>query len=170
MFCIQYCFTYSDILVIQTPSGPTCWDKWLPACTICSHHFYVGISDFLHVQLFTSLLWSDTVCRLETVVCPSPPHPSQPLTPSQVLDDPRFSAIQAKISTVVHDDTHYQKGALNMRTQKCFCIKPGINGESWENWGRRERFQTLELHMLHSPHTQVLGGSLGVRLMLHELN
>ena len=47
---------------------------------------------------------------------------------SQVLDDPRFGIILSKINSVVHDDTHYQKGALNIRTQKCFCIKSGING------------------------------------------
>ena len=29
---------------------------------------------------------------------------------------------------VVHDDTRYSKGTLNTRTQKCFAVKPGING------------------------------------------
>ena len=28
-----------------------------------------------------------------------------------------------KIQEVIHDDTRYQKGALNMRTQKCFAVK-----------------------------------------------
>ena len=28
-----------------------------------------------------------------------------------------------KIKAVIHDDTRYQKGTLNMRTQKCFAIK-----------------------------------------------
>ncbi|XP_072025616.1 mutS protein homolog 4-like [Amphiura filiformis] len=44
------------------------------------------------------------------------------------LDDPGFNAILHKIYAVIHDDTHYQKGTLNMRTQKCFAVKPQING------------------------------------------
>ena len=28
-----------------------------------------------------------------------------------------------KIREVIHDDTRYQKGTLNMRTQKCFAVK-----------------------------------------------
>lgn len=28
----------------------------------------------------------------------------------------------------MHDDTRYSKGTLNTRTQKCFAVKPGING------------------------------------------
>ncbi|XP_032231017.2 mutS protein homolog 4 [Nematostella vectensis] len=44
------------------------------------------------------------------------------------LKDPRFTAIMEKIQSVIHDDTRYQKGALNMRTQKCFAVKPHING------------------------------------------
>ena len=28
-----------------------------------------------------------------------------------------------KIGEVIHDDTRYQKGTLNMRTQKCFAVK-----------------------------------------------
>lgn len=46
----------------------------------------------------------------------------------QVLDDIRFGRILSVIGTVVHDDTRYQRGALNMKTQKCFCIKDGISG------------------------------------------
>ncbi|KAK3612393.1 hypothetical protein CHS0354_031987 [Potamilus streckersoni] len=44
------------------------------------------------------------------------------------LDDPRFETIMSKINIVIHEDTHYQTGALNMRTQKCFAVKPGLNG------------------------------------------
>ena len=29
----------------------------------------------------------------------------------------------AKIQEIIHEDTHYQKGALNMRAQKCFAVK-----------------------------------------------
>ena len=61
---------------------------------------------------------------------PLPPYLFQH---TQVLDDPRFDIILSKISAVVHDDTHYQKGALNIRTQKCFCLKSGINSESITN-------------------------------------
>lgn len=41
----------------------------------------------------------------------------------QTLGDPRFKAIIEKIQEVIHDDTRYQKGTLNMRTQKCFAVK-----------------------------------------------
>ncbi|XP_027047285.1 mutS protein homolog 4-like [Pocillopora damicornis] len=44
------------------------------------------------------------------------------------LNDSRFATIMEKIQTVIHDDTRYQKGTLNMRTQKCFAVKPHING------------------------------------------
>ncbi|XP_068674746.1 mutS protein homolog 4-like [Montipora foliosa] len=44
------------------------------------------------------------------------------------LNDSRFSTIMERIQTVIHDDTRYQKGTLNMRTQKCFAVKPHING------------------------------------------
>ncbi|XP_033098705.1 mutS protein homolog 4-like [Anneissia japonica] len=44
------------------------------------------------------------------------------------LHDSRFELILDKIQTVIHDETRYQKGALNMRTQKCFAVKPNING------------------------------------------
>jgi len=41
----------------------------------------------------------------------------------QSLNDNRFATIMEKIQTVIHDDTRYQKGTLNMRTQKCFAVK-----------------------------------------------
>nr|XP_006819740.1 PREDICTED: mutS protein homolog 4-like [Saccoglossus kowalevskii] len=44
------------------------------------------------------------------------------------LGDDRFGAMLEKLQTVIHADTRYQKGALNMRTQKCFAVKPNING------------------------------------------
>ncbi|XP_064639477.1 mutS protein homolog 4-like [Lineus longissimus] len=46
----------------------------------------------------------------------------------QSLVDPRHSIIMQKIQSVIHDDTRYQKGALNMKTQKCFAVKTNING------------------------------------------
>ncbi|XP_065888856.1 mutS protein homolog 4-like isoform X2 [Dysidea avara] len=46
----------------------------------------------------------------------------------ETLGDPRFHTIMEKIQEVIHDDTRYQKGALNMRTQKCFAVKSKING------------------------------------------
>ncbi|KAL9955943.1 hypothetical protein ACROYT_G037348 [Oculina patagonica] len=39
------------------------------------------------------------------------------------LNDSRFATIMERIQTVIHDDTRYQKGTLNMRTQKCFAVK-----------------------------------------------
>lgn len=43
----------------------------------------------------------------------------------QTLSDPRFKKIMEEIQKVIHDDTRYQKGTMNMRTQKCFAIKVG---------------------------------------------
>ncbi|EDO35291.1 predicted protein [Nematostella vectensis] len=48
------------------------------------------------------------------------------------LKDPRFTAIMEKIQSVIHDDTRYQKGALNMRTQKCFAVKYEQTVEKYE--------------------------------------
>ncbi|KAL5248605.1 hypothetical protein ACHWQZ_G017698 [Mnemiopsis leidyi] len=44
------------------------------------------------------------------------------------LQDERFAQIKARIDKIVHEDTYFQKGALNMRTQKCFAVKPNLNG------------------------------------------
>ncbi|XP_065192315.1 mutS protein homolog 4-like isoform X2 [Sycon ciliatum] len=46
----------------------------------------------------------------------------------KTLEDKRFTLLLERIQEVIHDSTHYQKGSLNMRTQKCFAIKPRING------------------------------------------
>lgn len=46
----------------------------------------------------------------------------------QTLEDIRFKVMSEKINSVLHDDTHYEKGALNMRTQRCFAIRSGMNG------------------------------------------
>ncbi|MEE6494711.1 hypothetical protein FKM82_001853 [Ascaphus truei] len=43
------------------------------------------------------------------------------------LEDSRFGIILEKIRTVINDDTRYTKGCLNMRTQKCYAVKPNIN-------------------------------------------
>ncbi|KAJ8319978.1 hypothetical protein KUTeg_001565 [Tegillarca granosa] len=47
----------------------------------------------------------------------------QMLVPDLSLDDPRYNLMMTKISSVIHDDTRYQKGTLNMRTQKCFAVR-----------------------------------------------
>ncbi|XP_057289940.1 mutS protein homolog 4-like isoform X2 [Hydractinia symbiolongicarpus] len=44
------------------------------------------------------------------------------------LDDNRFKIILDSIHTVIHDETRYQKGTLNMKTQKLFAVKPNVNG------------------------------------------
>ena len=41
----------------------------------------------------------------------------------QMLGDARFESMLSRIREVIHDDTHYQKGTLNMRAQKCFAVK-----------------------------------------------
>jgi hypothetical protein len=45
------------------------------------------------------------------------------LSQLQVLSDARLKVIAQIIGEVIHDDTRYAKGTLNMRTQKCFAIK-----------------------------------------------
>jgi DNA mismatch repair protein MSH4 len=47
---------------------------------------------------------------------------------TMTLEDPRFKELYMKICSAVHDDTHYDKGSLNMRTQRCFAIRSGMNG------------------------------------------
>ncbi|CAI9729270.1 homolog 4-like [Octopus vulgaris] len=47
---------------------------------------------------------------------------------SKALVDPRIEIMKSKIDSIIHEDTKYQKGVLNMKTQKCFAVKPNING------------------------------------------
>ncbi|XP_061165050.1 mutS protein homolog 4-like [Saccostrea echinata] len=44
------------------------------------------------------------------------------------LEDGRYALMKARIASIIHDDTKYQKGMLHMRTQKCFAVKGSING------------------------------------------
>uniref|UniRef100_A0AAV2JJK8 DNA mismatch repair proteins mutS family domain-containing protein n=1 Tax=Knipowitschia caucasica TaxID=637954 RepID=A0AAV2JJK8_KNICA len=46
---------------------------------------------------------------------------------SASLEDSRFDLILEQIKTVINDDTTYLKGSLNMRTQKCYAVRPNIN-------------------------------------------
>ncbi|GFY01527.1 mutS protein homolog 4 [Trichonephila clavipes] len=46
----------------------------------------------------------------------------------QILSDERFLKLQEKIGLVIHTDARWQKGVLNMHMQKCFAVKPNING------------------------------------------
>lgn len=32
-----------------------------------------------------------------------------------------------QIKTVINSDTSYMKGSLNMRTQKCYAVRPNVN-------------------------------------------
>ncbi|XP_019848959.1 PREDICTED: mutS protein homolog 4 isoform X2 [Amphimedon queenslandica] len=47
---------------------------------------------------------------------------------NEILSDKRFPDLLQEIQKIVHDDTHYQKGSLNMRAQKCFAVKANLNG------------------------------------------
>ncbi|KAL4613129.1 hypothetical protein GN956_G23384 [Arapaima gigas] len=38
-----------------------------------------------------------------------------------------FDSILEQIKMVINDDTSYMKGSLNMRTQKCYAVRPNIN-------------------------------------------
>uniref|UniRef100_A0A673CF71 MutS homolog 4 n=1 Tax=Sphaeramia orbicularis TaxID=375764 RepID=A0A673CF71_9TELE len=47
---------------------------------------------------------------------------------SMSLEDNRlFDMILEQIKTVINDDTTYLKGSLNMRTQKCYAVRPNIS-------------------------------------------
>ncbi|XP_041828884.1 mutS protein homolog 4 isoform X2 [Melanotaenia boesemani] len=46
---------------------------------------------------------------------------------STTLEDSRFDTILEQIKTVINYDTTYSKGSLNMRTQKCYAVRPNIN-------------------------------------------
>ncbi|XP_077394456.1 mutS protein homolog 4 [Festucalex cinctus] len=46
---------------------------------------------------------------------------------STSLEDNRFDMILKQILTVINDDTTYLKGNLNMRTQKCYAVRPNVN-------------------------------------------
>ncbi|KAF4084026.1 hypothetical protein AMELA_G00124150 [Ameiurus melas] len=43
------------------------------------------------------------------------------------LEDSRFNSILDEIKTVINSDTNYMKGSLNMRTQKCYAVRPNVN-------------------------------------------
>ena len=60
----------------------------------------------------------------------------------QMLGDVRFETMLSRIREVIHDDTHYQKGTLNMRAQKCFAVKVGTGG-----WGKggRDKFMYMSM-------------------------
>ncbi|CAK8673692.1 unnamed protein product [Clavelina lepadiformis] len=44
------------------------------------------------------------------------------------LHDVRFNHILELLETVIHKEARYQKGLLNMKTQRCFAVKSEING------------------------------------------
>ncbi|XP_066526456.1 mutS protein homolog 4 isoform X2 [Hoplias malabaricus] len=44
-----------------------------------------------------------------------------------LLEDGRFNSILEQIKTVINDDTTCLKGSLNMRTQKCYAVRPNVN-------------------------------------------
>ncbi|XP_049595657.1 mutS protein homolog 4 [Syngnathus scovelli] len=46
---------------------------------------------------------------------------------STSLEDDRFDMISKQILTVINDETTYLKGNFNMRTQKCYAVRPNIN-------------------------------------------
>ncbi|XP_023272955.1 mutS protein homolog 4 [Seriola lalandi dorsalis] len=46
---------------------------------------------------------------------------------STSLEDTRFDLILEQIKTVINDDSTYLKGSLNMRTQKCYAVRPNVN-------------------------------------------
>uniref|UniRef100_T1IXC0 DNA mismatch repair proteins mutS family domain-containing protein n=1 Tax=Strigamia maritima TaxID=126957 RepID=T1IXC0_STRMM len=45
-----------------------------------------------------------------------------------ILEDGRYQVILNKICEVVQEESKYLKGVLNMKAQKCFAVKPNVNG------------------------------------------
>lgn len=77
-------------------------------------HHHKPAACIVILQSISQLMWESI---LHTMLCII-----------QTLEDGRFTAMLQKICSVIHDDTHYDKGALNMRTQRCFAIRSGMNG------------------------------------------
>ena len=46
-------------------------------------------------------------------------------TSSQMLDDDKFVSILQLIDKYINEETRYQTGSLNQRTQMCFALKVG---------------------------------------------
>lgn len=46
----------------------------------------------------------------------------------KMLNDTGFVVLRQQLEEVVHGDAHFQKGVLSMRTQRCFCLRQGLNG------------------------------------------
>uniref|UniRef100_A0A3Q3E6L5 MutS homolog 4 n=1 Tax=Labrus bergylta TaxID=56723 RepID=A0A3Q3E6L5_9LABR len=72
-----------------------------------------AIGHFLDIDQLLSVLVQ--IPKQETVI-----------SPLQVICL-RFDMILEQIKTVVNDDTTFLKGSLNMRTQKCYAVRPNIN-------------------------------------------
>ncbi|XP_013777928.1 mutS protein homolog 4-like, partial [Limulus polyphemus] len=81
-------------------------------------------------QKITNIIYLKHTLELVEPLRAALDHSNNPLfrTYYESLKDDRFEELLEIIHQVVHDDTRYQKGALNMRSQKCFAIKPNING------------------------------------------
>ena len=47
----------------------------------------------------------------------------------QCMADHRLDSMRQKIDAVINPDTHFSKKSLDMRTQKCFAVKTGLNGK-----------------------------------------
>jgi DNA mismatch repair protein MSH4 len=60
----------------------------------------------------------------------------------EMLTDNRFGNLLTKVQEVIHEDAHYQKGSLNMRAQKCFAVKPKLNG--YLDVARRTYSETID--------------------------
>ena len=95
-----------------------------------------------------------------------------------MLGDVRFETMLSRIREVIHDDTHYQKGTLNMRAQKCFAVKVGAGG-----WGVGEMFMFMSMWDInayvscavldhtpfHSPTSMVSGFAGVLYKSIHQL-
>ncbi|XP_059143835.1 mutS protein homolog 4-like, partial [Physella acuta] len=46
----------------------------------------------------------------------------------KALTDARYDIILDKLKSVIREETHLQKGLLQQRTEKCFAVRPQING------------------------------------------
>lgn len=76
--------------------------------------------------LFTNCTFNATKARDEVLFM----FKQNIFTLIQILQDSRFCEVYKKISLVLHDDTQYEKCSLNMKTQRCFAVRSGMNGMS----------------------------------------
>ncbi|XP_070186875.1 mutS protein homolog 4-like [Littorina saxatilis] len=106
--------------------------KFLDVDHIISHCVQIAKQDCVKVaeSNINTVICLKHVLGLVPVLCEFLKDCENPLLKAycKALEDARFELIMSKINLIIHEDTKYQKGTLPMRIQKCFAVKPGVNG------------------------------------------